>query len=102
MGLVLSALAAALCVAGLQGFSQIMTMGGGLAFVVGVLLDRGRDTWVSGRDVSQMFCVAVPCADGLTVVVAAAWPAWVGCCCRVTCGLPPLPVSRTRACRCLR
>lgn len=45
MGLVLSALAAALCVGGLQGFSQIMAMGGGLAFVVGVLLDRGRDMW---------------------------------------------------------
>lgn len=72
MGLVLSALAAALCVGGLQGFSQIMAMGGGLAFVVGVLLDRGRDMWVSGRALCQ--CCVLRCGTlcGWTLATAAA------------------------------
>ena len=41
VGLLLSALAAGLCVAGLQGFSQIFAMGGMLGFAVGSVLDNG-------------------------------------------------------------
>ncbi|KAG2493215.1 hypothetical protein HYH03_008635 [Edaphochlamys debaryana] len=44
VGLLLSALAAGLCVAGLQGFSQILAMGGYLAFVLGSLVDNSAST----------------------------------------------------------
>ncbi|KAG2454500.1 hypothetical protein HYH02_000347 [Chlamydomonas schloesseri] len=44
VGLLLSALSAGLCLAGLQGFSQIFAMGGMLGFAVGSVLDNGAPT----------------------------------------------------------
>ncbi|GLC39258.1 hypothetical protein PLESTB_001650700 [Pleodorina starrii] len=60
VGLVLSALAAGLCCCGVQGFSQVLAMGGLLAFVVGSLLDNGAPTLTSSVAAGVFAVVTVP------------------------------------------
>ncbi|GIL82137.1 hypothetical protein Vretimale_7105 [Volvox reticuliferus] len=62
IGLVLSALAAGLCLAGLQGFSQVLAMGGFLSYAVGSLLDNGAATFGFGALAGVLAVATVPLA----------------------------------------